>query len=140
MKLGKSKREKQIDLFLEQLETQEEYEIRIKDKINNFYKKYSEELEDYEYIDSIKKYNNIKKGGYVRYFNLDDELRWGGILIKKMKDDDMDLMLLCNSVSDRFVVSFQKNFVFYKTHKTAADKTRKLFMSALEKYTDYNDD
>ena len=50
----------------------------------------------------------------------------------------MDLMVLCNSGCNRFVVSFQKNYIFYKNHQTASDKTRKLFMSALDKYTDYD--
>jgi hypothetical protein len=139
MKLDKSKREKQIDLFLKQLETQEEYEDKVNRKVKSFFKEYSEELEDYNYISNIEEYNEIKKGGYVRYFNLNDEIKWGGILIKKTKNNDMDLMVLCNSTCNRFVVSFQKNYIFYKPHQTASDKTRKLFMSALDKYTDYND-
>ena len=139
MKLDKSKREKQIDSFLEQLETQDEYEDKVKRKVNSFFKEYSEELEDYNYISNIEEYNEIKKGGYVRYFNLNDEIKWGGILIKKTKNNDMNLMVLCNSTCNRFIVSFQKNYIFYKPHQTASDKTRKLFMSALDKYTDYND-
>ena len=139
MKLDKSKREKQIDLFLKQLETQEEYEDKVNRKVKSFFKEYSEELEDYNYISNIEEYNKIKKGGYVRYFNLNDEIKWGGILIKKTKNNDMDLMVLCNSTCNRFVVSFQKNYIFYKPHQTASDKTRKLFLSALDKYTDYND-
>lgn len=137
MNLQKSKREKEIDLFLSQLESQEEYEYNINLKVKDFKSKYSNELEDYNYIKNIEEYNKIQKGGYVRYFNLNDELKWGGILIKKIKNNNMDLMVLCNSGCNRFVVSFQKNIIFYKKHQTASDKTRKLFMSALEKYTDY---
>jgi len=139
MKLSKSNREKQIDDFLKQLETQDEYESQLKKQIELFYKEYSEELEDYQYIKSINEFNNIKKGGYVRYFNLNNEIKWGGILIKKIKNNDMDLMVLCNSNCNRFIVSFQKNHIFYKKHQTSADKTRKIFLSALDKYTDYND-
>jgi hypothetical protein len=137
IKLEKSKREKQIDSFLEQIETQEEYENNIILKVKNFFKDYSEELEDYEYVKDLNNYNKMKPGGYVRYFNLHEELRWGGILIKKIKQNDMDLMVLSNTNCARFIVSFQKNYIFYKHHQTTADKTRKLFMSALEKYTDY---
>jgi hypothetical protein len=137
MDLKKSKREKQIDEFLNQLESQEEYEYNKKKKINFFKNKYKNELEDYYFIKDIKEYNKIQNGGYIRYFNLNDEIKWGGILIKKIKNNDMDLMVLCNSGCNRFVVSFQKNYIFYKKHQTASDKTRKLFMSALEKYTDY---
>jgi hypothetical protein len=137
MDLKKSKREKQIENFLSQLESQEEYEFDIKNKVNEFKNKYKDELEDYTFIKDIEEYNKIQKGGYVRYFNLNEEIKWGGILIKKIQNNDMDLMVLCNSGCNRFVVSFQKNYIFYKSHQTASDKTRKLFMSALEKYTEY---
>ena len=138
--LPKSKREKELDEFLNQLETQEEYNAKLKAKIDNFYKEYSNELEDYEFISDLKSYNKkVIKGGYVRYFNMNEELKWGGILIKKVKDDkkDMNLMILCNSSFIRFAVSFEKNYVFYKKHQTAADKTRKIFMSALDKFSEY---
>lgn len=135
--LGLSDREKNIENFLNQIETQEEYEYKIKKKVEKFYKDYPNELDDYKYISNIKEYNKIKKGGYIRYFNLNDELKFGGILIKKIKQKDIDLMVLCNTTKDRFVVSFNKNYIFYKEHQTSADKTRKLFISALEKYTDY---
>ena len=121
------------------MESQEEYEYNKKLKVESFKSKYNDELEDYNYIKNIEEYNKIQKGGYVRYFNLNDELKWGGILIKKIKNNDMELMILCNSGCNRFVVSYQKNFIFYKSHQTASDKTRKLFLSALDKYTDYND-
>ena len=137
MDLPKSKREKDLDLFLSQIENQEEYNLKIKKKINNFFDKYKNELEDYEYISNLKKYeNNVVNGGYIRYFNLNDELKWGGILIKKIKDNEMNIMVLCNSSFKRFCVSFEKNYIFYKKHQTSADKTRKIFMSALDKYTD----
>lgn len=137
MDLKKSKREKQIESFLSQLESQEEYENNIKNKVNEFKNKYKDELEDYNFVKDMKEFNKIQNGGYIRYFNLNDELKWGGILIKKIQNNGMDLMVLCNSGCNRFVVSFQKNYIFYKPHQTASDKTRKLFMSALEKYTEY---
>ena len=138
MTLPKSKREKQLELFLSQIESQKEYEYNIELKIKEL-KKYKNELEDYQYIKDSKQYEKIQNGGYIRYFNLNDELKWGGILIKKINNNDMDLMVLCNSGCNRFVVSFQKNHIFYKPHQTASDKTRKLFLSALDKYTDYNE-
>ena len=138
MTLDKSKREKQIDLFLNQLESQKEYEYNRSKKIEEFKKKYKNELEDYKFVKDNYDFNNIEKGGYIRYFNLNEEMKWGGILIKKIKSNDMDLMVLCNSGCNRFVVSFQKNFIFYKSHQTASDKTRKLFLSALDKYQESN--
>ena len=78
--------------------------------------------------------NSLKKGGYIRYINLNEELKWGGILLKKYKFDDINMMLLCNSNSKNFSISFEKNYIFYKKHTTQADKTRKLFLSYLDKY------
>jgi hypothetical protein len=131
--MKKSKRELDIDSFLNQLGTQEEYEYKNNIKINNLYKKYSEELEDYNYIKNIEDFNNIKTGGYIRYFDLNDNLRWGGIYLKKYNYKEFNMMLLCNSNSQAFNISFEKNTVFYKNHTTQSDKTRKLFLSYLNK-------
>ena len=132
----KSDREKNIDDFLNKHCSYEKWQNERNEKIKNFYKNYKKELEDYIFIDNIKSYNKIKPGGYIRYFNLNDELRWGGILIKKTIQNDIELMILSNSTSDRTIVSFQKNYIFYKKHTTNNDKVRKLFLSALEKYTE----
>jgi len=131
--MNKSLREKKIELFLNQLESQEEYENKNNIKINNLYKKYSEELEDYTYIKTIEEYKNIKVGGYIRYFNLDENLKWGGIFLKKYKYKNFNMMYLCNSSSKSFNISFEKNIIFYKNHTTQSDKTRKLFLSYLNK-------
>jgi hypothetical protein len=131
-KLNKSKRELKIDQFVNQLGTQEEWEYDMNKKIKKLYEKYSEELEDYIFIKNKKEYNQISNGGYVRYFNLNNELRWGGILLRKDKNKEIDIMILCNSSYKRFIVSFDKNIIFYKKHTTQADKTRKLFLSYLQ--------
>ena len=132
----KSDREKKIDNFLKQFDTQKEWEEKMNNKIKKFYKNYKEELEDYIFIKNKKEYNKLKLGGYIRYINFNDELRWGGILLKKNKYDDMDIMVISNSNSNIFQVSFDKNYIFYKEHTTQADKTRKLFLSYLDKYDD----
>ena len=131
-KLNKSKRELKIDQFVNHLGTQEEWEYDMNKKIKKLYEKYSEELEDYIFIKNKKEYNQISNGGYVRYFNLNNELRWGGILLRKDKNKEIDIMILCNSSYKRFIVSFDKNIIFYKKHTTQADKTRKLFLSYLQ--------
>lgn len=130
----KSEREKKTENFLKQICSQEEWEIKENEKINNFYENFPNELEDYIYIKNEKMYNKIKTGGYIRYFNLNDELKWGGILLSKYKNNDINLMVLGNSNFNRLTVSFNKNYVFYKKHTTQADKTKKLFLSYLDKY------
>ena len=69
-----------------------------------------------------------------RYFNFNDELKWGGILAKKYNFNDINMMCLLNSFYKKNTISFEKNYVFYKKHTTQADKTRKLFLSYLDKY------
>ena len=76
----------------------------------------------------------LKIGGYIRYINLNNKLKWGGILLKVFKQEDRNLMVIGNSSFKRLIVSFDKNYVFYKSHKTASDINRKVFISFLEKY------
>ena len=129
----KSKRELQIENFIDNIKTQEEYLNEQEYKINKLIKRYNNELEDYKYISSLNEFKSLKEGGYIRYFNLNEELKWGGILLKKFKYNDMNMMVLCNSYSKNFNISFDKNYIFYKKHTTQADKTRKLFLSYLDK-------
>ena len=132
----KTDREKQIEKFINNYKTQEEWEEERHQTIKKLLDKYEKELDDYNYIGDLNKYEKIKNGGYIRYFNTNNELKWGGVLIKKIisekKDIKLHLMVLMNSSGERNVVSFEKNIIFYKKHMTAGDKTRKLFMSYLE--------
>jgi len=129
----KSDREKEIEQLIDNIITIKEWKQNMDSKILFLKNKYSKELEDYKFIYSIKKYNNIKKGGYIRYINLNDELRWGGILLKKYQDTNTNnhLMVLCNMEYKRFVISFEKNYIFYKTHKTRDDILRKIFLNSI---------
>lgn len=130
----KSDRENKIDKFLKQINSQNEWEKKLKKKIKKWKKKYEKELEDYEFVIDEDQFYCLKIGGYIRYFNLDNELRWGGILIKTFKQEDRNLMVLVNSEFKRFVISYDKNYVFYKKHQTANDINRKIFISFLDKY------
>ena len=82
--MHKSKRENSIEHFLNSIMTQEEWENKLHKKINYFYEKYNSELEDYIYIEDKDQYNDLQIGGYIRYFNFNDELKWGGILEKNI--------------------------------------------------------
>mgnify|MGYP006078337213 CR=1 FL=1 len=130
----KSKRELQIDTFIDNIETQTDYEKNNELIITKYYKKFNKELEDYKYIKNIDDFILLKEGGYIRYINLNDDLKWGGILLKKYKFNDMNMMVLSNSYCKNFTISFNKNVVFYKKHITQSDKTKKLFLSYLDKY------
>ena len=126
----KTDREKKIDFFLNQIQTQEEWEYKLNKKLSVLVKKYSNEFEDYNYVKSIKQ---IKLGGYIRYFNLDFEFKWGGILINIKKSNDFNILTLKNLNNKIINISLEKNHVFFKKHTTQSDKMRKLFLSYLDK-------
>lgn len=130
----KSEREKNIDNFINQLGSQDEWKNKINKKIKEFRTKYKKELEDYTYVYDTSNLYQLKVGGYIRYFNFNDEFRWGGILIKVYRDNkrDRDLMIIRNKNYNRYIVSFNNNYVFYKNHKTQSDNYRKLFLSFLD--------
>ena len=128
----KTDREKKIDNFVESIFSQKKWKKKMDKKISKWKDKYSKELEDYEFVYNSDEFYQLKIGGYIRYFNLNNELKWGGILLKVFKQEDRNLMVLGNSEFKRMIVSFDKNYIFYKTHKTASDINRKLFISFLD--------
>ena len=130
----KSKREIELELFLNSIQKEEEDEIKKKKEIDNYYKKFNKSLEDYKYIVNLEEFKKLPYGGYIRYIDLNDELKWGGIFLKKYIYKDMNMILLCNSLSKTFNISFEKNIIFYKKHTSQSDKTRKLFLSYLNEY------
>ena len=126
-------RKTQIKDFLKTIKTQKEWNTDKKIYVENMIKRYETELEDYMYVGNVNEYDNIKLGGYIRYIDMDDNIHWGGILLKKIKTNDIDYMILCNSSMYRFKIAFYRNTIFYKKHTTSSDKTRKLFISYLDK-------
>ena len=128
----KSNREKKLEKFLSQLKTQKQYDIEINKNVNKWKEKYKKQLEDYNFVRNLDELYQVKIGGYIRYINLNEQLKWGGILLKVFKDNDRNLMVLGNKDFKRFIVSFEKNYIFYKKHKTASDNLRKIFISFLE--------
>ena len=128
-----TQREKDIVNIINSIKTQKQWEDEKNDYIDKMYKKYSKELEDYNVITNNKQYDNMELGGYVRYIDGDDELKWGGILLKKYKKNDFNYMILANSKMQRINISYNRNTCFYKKHKTASDNRRQFFMSYLDK-------
>ncbi|VVU94790.1 hypothetical protein CPAV1605_515 [seawater metagenome] len=101
--------------------------------IDSFKEKYEEELKDYNYVDYDDFLLNVRKGGYIRYVNLDKEIRWGGILIKIEDLETRDPMLtLMNTDKRQWKIKFSKNYVFYRKHRSYNDRLREVFLSYLE--------
>ena len=124
------KRKKEI---LKIIEKNYDYD-KIQEKLNNLIEKfeirYEKELEDYIYIDYNDLISKVKYGGYIRYVNLNGELRWGGVLLKINNLESSDAKLLLMNTSKKiWEIKFSKNYVFYKKHTTYNDKLRELFIS-----------
>lgn len=98
------------------------------DYINIIFQKFSNLLVDYTYIS--EDYDNLKLGGYVRYINLNEELRFGGILIAKENEEDIfnTRLVLKNTTNNIWKISLLHNYIFYKSHKTKNDKFKNLFL------------
>ena len=98
------------------------------DYINIIFQKFNNFLVDYTYISDD--YDNLKLGGYVRYINLNEELRFGGILIAKENEEDIfnTRLVLKNTTNNIWKISLLHNYIFYKSHKTKNDKFKNLFL------------
>lgn len=112
--------------------------------LENIKNRYYEDLENYNYINSINDLKeNVKCGCLIRYFTYDGEMRYGGILLKKIiiKKNRIDdaILLLKNKQGQTWKFHFNNYLVFFnKNNKN--DKMRNLFISflpdsALEEYT-----
>ena len=124
------KRKKIIQDIINQNYNEEKIEKKLQRTIEDFEIKYEEELSEYIYIDYNDLLSKVQIGGYIRYINLDGELRWGGILIKIEDIESRDTKLLLMNTSRKFwEIKFSKNYVFYKKHTTYNDKLRELFIS-----------
>jgi hypothetical protein len=101
--------------------------------IKELIQKYKKELEGYKFINGgdVK---NILIGGYIRYINLEGELKYGGILIKKNNEKKISktIFVLKNTNGKVWKVSYKKNYIFYKKHTTVNDKFRDLFISSIK--------
>ena len=126
-------REKQIEQILSTMKTQEQWIEERNNNIDKLMIVYSGELEDYRPIVDSYDYDNMDVGGYIRYVDSNNEIKWGGILLKKIKKNNIDYMVVANSQMKCITVSFYRNTIFYKKHTTASDKNRKLFISYLDK-------
>ncbi len=120
---------KNINKFIDNIITQKEWEYNYNKRIDDLILKYSNHLEKYNYI--IKdELDDLKIGGYIKYIDVNNNLIWGGALIK------IDANLIYMKKNNNIIkINKFKNIIFYKNHVTENDKYRDLFISGMEKYT-----
>lgn len=129
-------REKEISKYVDSIITQEQWDKNKTKHINYLKKKYVKELDKYNIIKSTKELNKLKPGGYIRYINNNDELKYGGILCNIKHDNIIVIVNIVDGYKNYYNICFETNYVFYKNHITQEDKTRDLFISYLDKTDD----
>ena len=91
------------------------------------------ELDGYEYV-TIKDLYKIKLGGYIRCVNMNEELKWGGILIKinNLNNKENLEFVLKNTNNKVWSISYYNYYIFYKKQVTRNDVLKKLFLNKIE--------
>lgn len=91
------------------------------------------ELDGYEYV-TIKDLSKMKLGGYIRCINMNEELRWGGILIKINNFNDKDNLefVLKNVNNQIWKISYYHYYIFYKKQITKNDLIKKIILNKIE--------
>lgn len=103
--------------------------------INNIMTKYKNELDGYEYIESIDMFSILSLKGSMKYINkFDNQLRSGGLLIKIYKKEDNKWTAIIKNVKgQKYYVSFNANYIFYrKTKSEERIDLFKVFMTDIE--------
>ena len=134
-----NKRLKEIDDFVNSIKTENEFNSEIQQKMEKYKEKFYNELLDYNPITNLKDLYNLKSAGYIRYVNFNNEIKYGGILLKIFKTENEDeisqknLILLQNSNNKKWTISWENNYIFYKKQTKKGDNMRNLFISLLDK-------
>ena len=91
------------------------------------------ELDGYEYV-TIKDLSKIKLGGYIRCVNMNEELKWGGILIKinNLNNKENLEFVLKNTNNNIWTISYYNYYIFYKKQVTRNDVLKKLLLNKIE--------
>lgn len=107
----------------------------IKDPIEDLIKKYSSELQDYDYIDSEGLFSTLTLKGSMKYINrYDKKIRTGGLLIKIYQKKNQWYAVIKSAFGKKFYVSFNLNYIFYTESKpTLIRSWAEYFVSEVDK-------
>lgn len=94
--------------------------------------KFKKELEGYEFIHS-QTISDLKIGHLVRYVNLENELKWGGILVKIFDIDKPTecILKLRNKDGKFWDIKFVNFYIFFKYRNSKTENFQKLFLSMI---------
>lgn len=99
--------------------------------IKHLKNKFKQELEYYEYVDKDK-IETLAYGGYIRYITFDEQLKYGGMLIKIIDPENHDKtkLLLKNSKNNLWSIYIRNYQLFYKQHDVENEMIRELFINS----------
>ena len=109
----------------------------LKDPIDDLIKKYSYELQDYDYIDSVELFSILTLKGSMKYINrYDKKIRTGGLLIKIYQKKGLWYAIIKSALGKKFYISFNLNYIFYTESKpTLVRSWAEFFVSEVDKGT-----
>ena len=95
------------------METQK-YILESKDDyLIEHYELYKKDLQNFTYI-THSNLDILKKGGIIKYIDLNGKLLYGGFLINSLNNDLYTTMKFLLKVSNNYyTISYSKNYIFY---------------------------
>ena len=93
--------------------------------------KFQQELEYYEYVNKDK-IESLAYGGFIRYITFDEQLKYGGMLIKIIDPENHDKtqLLLKNSSNKLWAIRIRNYHLFYRPHDIENQMIRELFLNS----------
>jgi hypothetical protein len=108
--------------------------VKTVDKKSNALKYLEEyqELEGFTFVNNLDEFKDLPYGIIIRYVNFDGDLKWGGIYLKYWYNNDKHHIYLANKSFNKYHITFENNYIYYKKPETESDKIRKLFISYIK--------
>lgn len=98
-------RMKDIEIFIN---------TEIEDSFHKLLGKYKNQLEGYNYIESLQDFSVLPLKGSMRYINkFSKELRYGGLLVKIYEKNNFYFAMIKKMNGKIYHVSYNNNFIFY---------------------------
>lgn len=99
------------------------------DYINYLKNKFEIELKYYTYV-KPSNISIIKPGGYLRCIDIDENLKWGGTVMKLIDERNLNKfkIQLMNTSNKFWTIKYSKYYVFYKKNITYKDTFRDIFI------------
>lgn len=108
----------------------------LKNLIKAINERYYNELKNFHRVKSLQQLKEkTHPGGFIRYFTYNGEIRYGGILLKKIfiKRNDINdaFLVIKNTKGETWKIYYNNYIVYYTKHHNINDDIKSLFISYL---------